>query len=339
MQDRQLHLWLQQMDTNLIVQNGLIGYWNTKQGVNGSVWENIAPSTVGKYNGAITGAISQANGMYFDGVDDFVKIPALQAGDGSNKYEVEIYFQAPFTVSSGSNMPLIGKSSLNYTGFVFSILALGAGDDGLSIAGQNSMINYTIPKNTTVKLAMSVDITTQTFSIYFNDVSLVANQVMEGAKMLGFTGGDYRIGSEEAENLSPSFFKGHIKSVKIYNRHLTDAERTQNSSFGVEVGLSAPPDESPPVVSSIRTNKQKISDELGMNQSVITVQFDKDVTQYVARLNGVDHTTGELVHTGGAVLANSDAQVIIDWNELSSEGQNRINIYGQNATGWTLYTT
>jgi hypothetical protein len=93
-----------------------------------------------------------------------------------------------------------------------------------------------------------------------------------------------------------------------------------------------------PTVTSLVANKTKISDEPNVNQSIITVQFDSDVTQYVARLNGSDYNTGTLVHTGGAVAANTNASIIIDWNELSTEGQNRINIYGQNANGWTAYT-
>jgi hypothetical protein len=101
-----------------------------------------------------------------------------------------------------------------------------------------------------------------------------------------------------------------------------------------DIGVS-----SPPTSTIVSVDRSKISDEVGMNQSIITIKFDTDVTQYVARLNGVDNTTGILVHSGGAVNANTNAQVIIDWNELTTEGSNRINIYGQNAYGWTLYNT
>lgn len=76
-----------------------------------------------------------------------------------------------------------------------------------------------------------------------------------------------------------------------------------------------------------------------MNQSTITVRFDSDVVEYVARLNGTDHLTGINVHQGGNAIANTNVQVIIDWNELSSEGANRINIYGKGLDGqWTPYS-
>ena len=93
-----------------------------------------------------------------------------------------------------------------------------------------------------------------------------------------------------------------------------------------------------PIVTKLEASKLKISDEAGMNQSIITVRFDKDVTEYVARLNGSDYSTGTLVHQGLGVLANTDATVIIDWNELTREGENRINIYGKGIDGsWTIH--
>lgn len=93
-----------------------------------------------------------------------------------------------------------------------------------------------------------------------------------------------------------------------------------------------------PNVSTMNVNRSKISDEPGINQSVITIQFDKSVTEYRAMLNGTDYNTGVMVHSGGAVLANTDTQIIIDWNESLVEGLNRINIYGKNDIGWTAHT-
>lgn len=91
-----------------------------------------------------------------------------------------------------------------------------------------------------------------------------------------------------------------------------------------------------PMVKSIIIDRIRISDEPGVNRSIITVQFDQDVTEYVARLDGVDYSTGILVHQGGMVSANTDAQVIIDWDELTNEGMNKINIYGKSVNGWTI---
>jgi hypothetical protein len=93
-----------------------------------------------------------------------------------------------------------------------------------------------------------------------------------------------------------------------------------------------------PKMTLVSVNREKISDELGMNQAIITVKFDQDIQSYKAMLNGVDHTTGILVHSGTSATANTDVDIVIDWNELTSEGENRINIYGQSLSGeWTAY--
>jgi hypothetical protein len=91
-----------------------------------------------------------------------------------------------------------------------------------------------------------------------------------------------------------------------------------------------------PIVSIESVSRTKISDEEGMNQSIIKVKFDRSVQAYKAMLNGVSHSTGVIVHNGSYALTNEVVDIIIDWNELSSEGENKINIYGQSGDGtWT----
>lgn len=92
---------------------------------------------------------------------------------------------------------------------------------------------------------------------------------------------------------------------------------------------------STPVVRSTVVDFPKISKNPNLNKATVLVQFDTDVTEYVAMLGGVDQTTGINVHTGGPIKANTNAEVVVDWNELTSEGPNKINIYGKNSSGWT----
>lgn len=92
---------------------------------------------------------------------------------------------------------------------------------------------------------------------------------------------------------------------------------------------------SPPIVNVLSANRTKISSKAGVNQSIIKVTFDKNVEQYVARLNGASYDTGVLVHSGGAVSAGVQADVIIDWNELTTEGNNKINVYGCSNGVWS----
>jgi hypothetical protein len=95
-----------------------------------------------------------------------------------------------------------------------------------------------------------------------------------------------------------------------------------------------------PVCTIISTSKTKISDEANMNQSIITFKFDKDVIQWIAKLNGNDQTTGTTVDSGTTLNANTNATCTVDWNEGLSEGINRINIYGKASDGtWTVYNS
>lgn len=95
-----------------------------------------------------------------------------------------------------------------------------------------------------------------------------------------------------------------------------------------------------PICSIVSTSKPKISDEVGKNQTIITFKFDKDVVQWIAKLNGSDNATGTTVDSGTTLSANTNATATIDWNEGLSEGQNRINIYGKLADGtWTQYNS
>ncbi|QJT70413.1 hypothetical protein [Microcystis phage MaeS] len=44
------------------------------------------------------------------------------------------------------------------------------------------------------------------------------------------------------------------------------------------------------------------------------------------------------IESGGAVVAGAEITAQIDWTELYQEGDNRVNIYGQNTDGiWTPY--
>ena len=100
----------------------------------------------------------------------------------------------------------------------------------------------------------------------------------------------------------------------------------ENDSSGVEPN--------PAVVS---VSKTKISDETDANLVEIRFTFDTDVTQWTVNVMGVDQTTGAIADSGGAVSAGVEITALIDWTELYQEGQNRVNIYGQNINGWTPY--
>lgn len=325
-----------------IATNGLVAYYNSKQGVSGSKWTNISPNTTGKYDGTIVGALLQDNGMYFDG-NDYMTLPALTSNI-SDVWEIEVYAMRTI-LESGQNYSIYG--GVDTSSFPYKIFALGIytidgrlmsttnPTSGQTVSGQMFKVNYTY--NTL----------TGKGEVYFNN-SLVQTEDMTSSgyhyvnpSKLSTTVGGLMFGGSLGNP-----FIGHIASFKIYNRELTAQERTQNSQESTNVGLGSGGETTPteptgtaPKVSIVSISKSKISGQSGMNQSIITVKFDKDITRCVARLNGSSYDTGTIVHdVTASILANTEVQVIIDRSELASEGQNKINIYGQGTDGtWTPY--
>lgn len=312
-----------------IVTDGLVGYWNSKQGVNGSVWENIAPPTVGTLNGTIVGATLNDNGLYFDGIDDVITFN--ESLGLTNIYSIEAWIK-PDAVPSNLGSIVLSESA---TTGRFSYTKSASKFTFYTRANISS--NNAYPPDNLIHVAIVYNKDKFNLKMYVNGVLDSDSTDTRAHSTDPYNLNDWRIGGRVSS--STYNFKGYIACVRFYNKLLSNEEIAQNYSVNTEVGLTVTTPNAYPVVSYLSTSKTKISDEVGINQSIITVQFDKDVTEYVAILNGTDYSTGVIVHQGGAVSANTDAQVIIDWNELSSEGTNRINIYGKGLDGqWTPYS-
>lgn len=302
-----------------IVTDGLVGYWHYKQGVNSNQWENIAPDTKGSYNGQINGAVLQNDGMYFDGVDDSVVFPNLGIVNKSFTLEVRGYY-------SGKNGYLVIDGFTHRIGFFTNnIIQSLMGGGGFTNSPANTI---TIGNWYHLTYRYNYKIKVEELFVNGNRVASRSNATTTNLNVslcMSYT------------SVNATKYNGLIPYLRVYDRELSDMEISQNYTVGTDVGLENQTNH--PVITKLVVDKEKISDEETMNQSIITVQFDKDVSEYVARLNGSDYSTGALVHQGGAVSANTDAQAIIDWDELSSEGANRINIYGKGENGqWTPYT-
>lgn len=102
------------------------------------------------------------------------------------------------------------------------------------------------------------------------------------------------------------------------------------------VGIANTPT-SAPIVTIISVDRNTISNKTGVNLSNVKFKFDTDVTQWTANVMGTSPETGVVADSGGSAIAGVEITAIIDWNELYQEGENRINIYGQNAIGWTQF--
>jgi fibronectin type 3 domain-containing protein len=124
-----------------------------------------------------------------------------------------------------------------------------------------------------------------------------------------------------------------IKTVDIFG----------NESPGVTIyATTDSPPVGPPVATIIGIETEAsgyvISDEETMNIARIRFKFDVDVTEWVVNVIGSSWDTGVLADSGGFTAANDIITAEVDWTELYQEGDNRINIYGKDATGqWTPY--
>lgn len=116
-----------------------------------------------------------------------------------------------------------------------------------------------------------------------------------------------------------------------------------------------------PIVNVVSVSRDKISDEIGMNKTLVTIEFDQDVQGYTVNVNGVSFSTGKVIEyvtkyirdyasVSVASLSNSKVsdmrrfaqgqrvEIEVDNTELYEEGNNRVNLYGQAIDGsWTQY--
>jgi hypothetical protein len=308
-----------------VVTDGLVGYWHYQQGVSGSTWENIAPDTKGQYDGQINGAVLQSDGIYFDGVDDYVELNTFAT---SSVYEFEFYLSY-----ISDNLHPILVSDLSQIGLILDSIGDFFGTP--SFVGSNLMFSpLALSKDVPYKINFIINLNYQTETLFVNNLEILG-QVYNDPIILKNLSNGFNIAYFEG-----LFLHGKITSIKVYNKQLTTQERQQNSQVGTSIGLEdEPPIAEPPTPTIININKNTISDEPNMDRATVTFTFDQDVTEWRVRTIGTDHDTGILADSGGAVSAGTEITAEVDYTELYGEGQNRVNIYGKNADGqWTPYT-
>lgn len=218
-----------------IVTAGLIGYWNAKQGLSGTTWNNIAPTTAGKYNGIITGAaVTWNTSVNLDGQGDYVTMGAIQAADKLTSYEVEIYMESPFdgTLGDGIADGSVYMPFATATANMSAVTAMTIRTDGTKLYLSDEVpIVKAFPKNTLFKINFSVNVTTRQETFYVDNVQ-VAQAIIGGASS---NLDNIRFGAAPWD--ASYALKGKFYSIKLYNRILTSSERTQNLAVGKEIGL------------------------------------------------------------------------------------------------------
>lgn len=210
----------------MIVTSGLVSYYNSKQGVSGSTWSNIAPATTGSYDGTLYGTVVGAEGMTFTGSEgDYVEIPLptdLQTVSNAT-------FEFRMKVSSRGGNEVISDGTSDYMlyawtgGFrssgIFNVSRTDFTED-ISDVGEGDMI-----------ISITADATNGLITYYVNGVK-VAEESATVDKLV--PSNLIRIGSHST-TYSPT---GVIDNIRIYNRILTEAEIQQNVDVWDEVGLT-----------------------------------------------------------------------------------------------------
>lgn len=324
-----------------IITDGLVGYWHYKEGVQGNTWNNIAPDTKGRYNGQIVGATLQNNGMYFDGVDDVVTVREFDIV--SEHTTIDILFR-PETPPS-TNAYVFGLSQMDKLALATSTRRLTYRNNatGILITNDNTFnwgetFLYTFRQGgvnggTVQQYKDSLDVSRSTLVNSSSNISFfrVRGDLNLYFGMVYDTGGWWHTWR----------YKGTILAIRVYNRTLSEEEIYQNYTVGNEVGL---PNEdptsptTPPQINITSVSSFKLSNNQGMNSSLVSFKFDQDVDQYRLSTLGVSHDTGNIIVDEVGVI-QKEVEVIqaIYYSDLYQEGENRINIYGKNSAGWTPY--
>uniref|UniRef100_A0AB39C702 ConcanavalinA-like lectin/glucanase n=1 Tax=Bacillus phage KoopaTroopa TaxID=3234046 RepID=A0AB39C702_9CAUD len=312
-----------------IVTNGLIAYWNAQQGISGTTWSNIAPANESKFPLTLANTTVESDRVLFKGLTSSRAVTSENVA-GVTSHTVEMFISADALYEFASGVPFYAITTMsNRGGFILNttkdVNRLEYSDTStastFAITPNNSIVKGSIIQifaivdalDISVSLGVNGTILTRTTTTYSNLPKLV------GLITLG-------VRKYNTSYFDP--FKGYIYSTKIYNRVLTPQEITQNYNNGIAIGLA-----NKPIANIISVNKSKISKMSGMDKSIITFNFDKDVQAYKVMVGGVDYNTGLLADSGGAKTANTNIVAEIDHTELSIEGLNRVTIYGQGMDG------
>lgn len=129
-------------------------------------------------------------------------------------------------------------------------------------------------------------------------------------------------------------FGGLTERGKFVNGNLTDNGLPIFNIVAIPVNPTYPPN-----VTIVSVDHYTISNQSDMNFADVTFYFDSDVTSWTINVMGVSNDTGTLVASGGSVNANQNITATVYANQMYEEGYNKINLYGQNALGWTPYET
>jgi len=210
-----------------IVSNGMVFYYNSKQGLAGNLWTDLSPNG---YNLNMTSVTAETDGALFNGTNSkgqIVSGKTLPTMSGE------------FTVEFAVKIPTYTNSRYFLYGYVGSGQSRAISFNSSRIMRVNdgtghTITTVTIPTDTLTYIALKTvgDLSARQFAVYVNGV-YHSTYTTNSQNMGGFYG-QLLLGTDDA-----SYFPGYIPFIRQYNRALTDAELQRNYAVGVEVGMNA----------------------------------------------------------------------------------------------------
>lgn len=212
-----------------IVTNGLIGYWNSKRGVKGNKWNNIAPVNEYLYNASLVNTTVLSKGMTFDNINDYIDFNVPPMTDTITPFTWEIRVKAenlidvPSIIADGVGQYI---TYLSDNGAYFKVL----------IGDAYAQIAIPVALRTAERyLAFSYNPVNGLGKFYVNGVLIGTQGYLANQKFSN--NGLFRLGGSYEATPQSWHFKGVLDNFRLYNRVLSDSEIISNYNIGSEVGL------------------------------------------------------------------------------------------------------
>ena len=211
-----------------IVPTDLVGYWNSKKGVSGNTWQNIALKTVGQYNATRSNAwVNATDGMEFqDAMNSYAVLPAPnQVKNILTPFTFEIRFKL---WDINTNPYILADRDPN-GGFEIDVGEWSGAWISLphaanSTTSEGFWVPYPFEHFTDYILAISYD-GNNTLKTYVNGELVRVSTTTQKIKL-----------TRNGEMVIGKYAAGYVDDVRVYNRNLTKGEIYHNSNFLHELG-------------------------------------------------------------------------------------------------------
>jgi lysozyme len=217
-----------------IVQNGLIAYYNSKQGVTSTTWKNLA-QTGTQYDGILKGSTpptATTNGMQFSSTTGgFVAIPMFQEIlSSSSTIEFRI------NIDNSTTEPDIWSTAddANGTNLSYGLYPL---TDGTSLlisfngSGSGTFTNI-LDLGQDTYISIVLDTVAQTVAAYKNGVLFDTKLGITSTSLISNNQKPYFLITDSSYPIN-----GTLDNFRVYNRALSSSDISANYSVGTEVGL------------------------------------------------------------------------------------------------------